>query len=764
MITTGPCSSASLAKCLLAAFCAVSPALAQQASLAVVPDSSLPGKPLFALAEPTARPLDSADLAVAVESSSALSVRRVPIAESTIEVNAAVENVENGEAVVYHVTQLDVLSSAGTYRDFSRYLQVLPGVVWNSDMSNDVLVRGGHPSENLYVVDGIEVPNINHLAVEGSTGGFTSMIDTATVGSVDMKPGAYDARYSSRLSSLIEIHTLEPGERRQEGDFDAGMDGVGGFVDRQFGQKASLLLSGHRSILDLMTDNIGLDGVPVYSNGMARLEWSPGKRDRISALSLNGADSIAITPCANDDSETLLVDTQYGGIRSTDGLVWQHEHSPMVLSSVTASYTQQDQDIGQQMQAAGAIQHPSGSNPCQAFGLTDVYQERTHDGTSTLGYSLGIDRHGWFLSAGSTARLASMNYRVNQPAGQQSPFSSNAAWTDADAFARNIATGQTGSFADVTGHLGGRWTLMAGAREETFALTGAHQFEPRASLALRLNQHQAVNATFGRSSQLAPSINILSYAQNSLLRPLEAQQFSLGSDVWRTNWATASIGAYRKTYSHEPVSTEYPSLMLANMVDTLGQEFVWLPLKTGGRGQSEGLELLVRAHLAGRIQLFASTSYGRTMYAAADRVFRPGNYDFPLVNNSLATLRLHKTMQLSLRNTFASGRPYTPFNVPVSEQQQRGIYDLSQVNALRGPAYNRLDADLSRSFRFKRGLIDLHLGVENALNRKNFLGYAWLDRCVIDEGPDGKCTTDGVPQAMLTQMPVFPSAGLRYSF
>jgi len=49
------------------------------------------------------------------------------------------------------------------------------------------------------------------------------------------------------------------------------------------------------------------------------------------------------------------------------------------------------------------------------------------------------------------------------------------------------------------------------------------------------------------------------------------------------DWATVSLETYRKRYGNEPVSTEYPSLMLANMVDTLGQQFVWLPLKSGGR-------------------------------------------------------------------------------------------------------------------------------------------------------------------------------------
>jgi len=91
--------------------------------------------------------------------------------KTSVEVNAARQTLEDGLAVPYHITQSEILSSAGTWGDFSRFLQLLPGAVWNSDMSNDVMVRGGSPSENLFVVDGIEVPNINHIAVEGTTGG-----------------------------------------------------------------------------------------------------------------------------------------------------------------------------------------------------------------------------------------------------------------------------------------------------------------------------------------------------------------------------------------------------------------------------------------------------------------------------------------------------------------------------------------------------------------------------------------------------------------
>ena len=688
----------------------------------------------------------------------------MPRVQSQVKVSATQQQLPTS-ITSYHVTSAEVLSSAGTWGDFTRYLQLLPGVAWNSDITNEMMVRGGSPEENLYVVDGIEVPNINHIAVEGTTGGFTSMLDTSTIGSVDFKVGDYDSRYSSRLSSLVEIHTLAPEEAHRSGQIDMGISGGGGFLEQPLGKTGNLLLSAHRSVLNLVTNDIGLNGVPIYTNGLARLEWSPSSHDHIAALSLTGADSINMTPQPCDDGDTNPFQTQYGGMRSTDGLVWQHTHSPSMLSTLTVSYSAQGQSIGQQQQSTIYFGQPNCMN--EPIQTTSVYQEHTRDGISTLEYGFQLSHRGWLLSVGETGRLQQFNYSVAQPLGQQSPFNPNPTWTDADNFARNLLTGQTASYAEISAQLGTRWTVIAGAREETFALTGAHAFDPRASIGVRIGGHQGLNASFERSSQLAPTIDILSYAGNAKLRPLQMEQLSAGAELWTSGAFTASLAAYRKHYFNEPESTEYPSLMLANMVDTLGQQFVWLPLQNGGRGQAQGVELSLRAHWKDRIELLGSGSYSKTLYAAADGVLRPGNFDFPLVGNGMATLRLPGKLFASLRDTYATGRPYTPFDIPASEQQQRGVYDLSKVNALRGPAYNRVDADFHRGFHVRGGLLTIYGGVENALNRANFLGYAWEGQCQAPYGTicgENVNAIPNVPEYEVTQMPRFPSFGTSLTF
>lgn len=688
----------------------------------------------------------------------------IPRLRSQVEVSAR-QPFENGVSASYHITSSEVLTSAGTWGDFTRYMQLMPGVTWNTDMSNDIMVRGGSPEENLYVVDGIEVPNINHISFEGSTGGFTSMLDTATISSIDFKVGEYDARYSTRISSLVSIHTLSAQEPRGSGEFDGGISGAGGFYDKPVGSKGSLLLSAHRSILNLVTNDIGLNGVPIYTNGMATFNWSPNSRDHVTALSLSGADSINITPEPCDAGVTNAFQTEYGGMRSTDGMVWQHTHSASMLSTLTASYSEQSQTIGQQQQSTIYFEQSNCFH--LPYQTTSVYQEHTRDDFSTLEYGFQFSRGDWLFSVGEAGRLVHSNYNVAQPLGQQSPFNPNPTWTDADDFARDLYTGQTGSYAEASAQFGTRWTVIAGAREETFALTGAHAFDPRASLGFRISGHQNLNGSYERSSQLAPTIDILSYPGNAKLRPLQMEQYSAGAELWSSGSMTVNFEAYHKRYLNEPESTEYPGLTLANMVETLGQQFVWLPLENGGRGQAEGVELAVRAHWRDRMEWLSSTSYSKTLYAGADGVLRPGNFDFPLVANGMITLRLPRGIFAAIRDSYASGRPYTPFNISASEEQGRGIYDLTKVNALRGPAYNRVDADFHRSFRVRGGLLNLYGGVENALNRANFLGYAWEDQCRAPYGAtcgENVNAIPGVPEYEVTQMPRFPSGGVRLTF
>ncbi len=678
---------------------------------------------------------------------------------STVEVKAANPLDLEAVPITAVIPQKEMQRAAGTFGDFTRYLQVMPGVVWNSDMSNELFVRGGHPTENLFVVDGIEVPNINHFALPDSSGGFTSMIDTALIGSVEMRDDVWDASYSSRLSSLVEIHTRELGAGGHAGEASFGIAGAGGFYQRALGPRGSFLVSAHKSVINLMTNDIGINGVPTYMNGLVKYEYAPTENDHLMLLGVGGDDTMDITPCPSDARATSVIQTQYDGWRSTEAFNWDHMYSTHTNGKFTVSQSMMSELIGQQQQN-GYLNTANNQKTCNPQSLTNVYAQNSRDGLTAMNYTVQTERNGWLVSYGASEHLLNPNELVAQPVGQLSPFTASTTASDAVNFNQNLTTTESAAFGEIEGGFGTRWKLMAGLRGEYFSLDHAAALDPRFSLAYKLNKRQMLHFAAGISSQLPPMMDMISYAANRNLKPITVRQVSLGLRAWQGGWGTLDINLYQKSYNNEPVSTEYPQLMLANMVDTLGQQFVWLPLASMGSVDARGMELALRAHAGSRLQFFTSATYSRTMVRALDGVSRPGNFDVPFAMNTMATLRLPAGIELNTRETMTSGRVYTPFDLAASDTQSRGIYNLSQVNGARGPLYNRLDVEFERGMRIGRGQMDMQLGVENLLNRGNLMGYVWLQNCQVG----AYCAYGQQPMVKVDQMGRFPEASVRYRF
>src|ERR1035438_345837 len=303
-------------------------------------------------------------------------------------------------------------------------------------------------------------------------------------------------------------------------------------------------------------------------------------------------DSINMTPCPSTDA-TSIYQTQYSGWRTTNALGWRHNYSPRVTANLIASSSLTQQNIGQQQQI-GEIVDSSGN--CHTATLLPTYKEDSHTGLSALNYELRAEVRGWLFSAGASGKLTTPDDAVTQPIGQQTPFSVDPKRSDAVTFQRNFATGQSAAFIGAEGSLGKRWKLLAGLRAETFAITGSYALDPRISVAYRLNTRQTLHGSMNISSQLPPIMDMISYPGNRSLHPIQVRQGALGMRLWQASWGTLDAEAYQKNYRREAVSTEYPALMLSNMVDTLGQGFVWLPLTSAGTSEARGLEVALRAH------------------------------------------------------------------------------------------------------------------------------------------------------------------------
>lgn len=669
--------------------------------------------------------------------------------------------IDSNAPAPFHTTAAEVTSSAGTFGDFSRYLQTFPGVVFDTDESNDILVRGGNPLENLFLVDGIEVPNINHITSEASTGGLVSMIDTAALKDVDLHSGGYNASYEERLSSVIDIHTRELKNDTPITEWGFGFSGAGGVSEMPLGSGGSLLLSAHRSLFNLFTNDIGLDGVPIYTNYLVSGTFKVNRIDTLSILALGGIDSINIKPAALDGDETSTIQTQYSGWRTSNGVRWQHIFSPTAFGVMTFSDSEQHEHISEQDQFFENGQ--TVGLPADYDDLVPVYSELTRDSTVNLRY----DAFAGFgskinLISGASVHLYGVNYNIAQPQGEQSALSTNPVRSNADTFVPHFWTGEESAYAEATFKLSNRWSISGGGRAESYQFGGHSWFTPRASTAFQMSPHTGWHASFGEYKQLPPFVYMTAWPENYRLRPIQARHVIAGIDLYTGNRGQLGIEAYQKNYSNYPVSTQYPQMSLANLVDTLGQEFFWLPMVSRGNGITRGVELSGKTRIGSHLVIQANVAWSRAEYSGLDGILRPGNFDYPIVANSVGDYHASQRDEITWRYEVSSGRPYTPYLLTASAAQDRPIYDVSRLNALRLPIYSRLDAEFNHTFvvQHSKRLV-AYAGLDNAFDHMNLLGYFWMPRIGTDDrcvNKPGNCLS---PQYQMKQ---FPDFGIRYSF
>ena len=160
----------------------------------------------------------------------------------------------------------EVRRQPGAQEDVLRAISVAPGVGVTSGARNDLVVRGGAPFENLFVVDNIEVPNINHFGSQGSTGGPISLINIRFIESVTLSTVRFGARYGDRASSATSLTLREGNRERVAGELNVAATQVGAVLEGPIGQQASFFVNVRQSYLDLLFKAIGLSFIPSYSD------------------------------------------------------------------------------------------------------------------------------------------------------------------------------------------------------------------------------------------------------------------------------------------------------------------------------------------------------------------------------------------------------------------------------------------------------------------------------------------------------------------
>lgn len=637
----------------------------------------------------------------------------------------------------YVIQTEELFKVAGARQDVSRYVQLLPGVALGAnDFRNDIIVRGGSPLENLFIVDNIEIPNINAFANFASAGGTTSILDAQLIRDVTFLTGGQPAPFINRTSSVLQVAQTEGARDKFRGRVTVGDPGIGGIVEGPINKgKGSWIVSARRSYLDLFTKDIGIGGVPVLYTYNAKVLYDLTPRDRIWGVSISGSDDIRLgarelteRPDNFDEEEVNNLDIRYGGWRSANGFNWQRLYGSRGVGLLGFSHSEARVDQSVRDLIRNGIPPPTANIADLIAGSPLIYGEKSSEGETTLkydytGYIPMLDK----LQLGGSFKLFRVNYNSRAPFGSDSPYSTVRDINPFD-IRQSFNARQSSAYLQSSRNLNSRWNLTWGGRVDNYQFIGQTRFSPRAGLSYRITDKLSWRASFGTYYQQPQFLFLAAFPQNRDLTPFRSQHYVTGFTYIPNASLRFTVEAYQKDYKDYPVSTQFPALSLASVGDTFQIRDTLFPLTAAGRGRSRGIEFFAEKKWGARWFGNANVSISRATQAGLDGIQRPSTYDFPVIFNSVGGYRLNKKWEFSARTTVTSGRPYTPFDTVLSTQQRRGIFDLTRVNDLRVPAYVRIDVRVDRTFTFRDKPLLVFLGAQNVINRENISGFQWARR------------------------------------
>ena len=631
----------------------------------------------------------------------------------------------------YLLASRDIKQAAGALQDVSRFAQTQPGVVIGSnDFRNDLIVRGGSPLENLFVVDNIEVPNINAFATSASAGGSVGLIDAELIRDVTFLTGGYPAPFGNRVSSVTQLALREGSREEARQMVSVGFLGAGGVLEGPLGKgKGSWVVSARRSFLDVFTDDIGVGGVPVIYALNAKVVYDLSERDRIWAVNVTGLDELrlgATTESDPEESELATLDINYNGYRSATGVNWQRVFgsSGVGLLGITQSVATVDTAYKDLLRAPQPA--PPGESLDDLIERSPViYSEDSAERETTIKYDYtGFGQILKKVQLGGAVKRISADYVAAQPFGYDNPWSPSPG-TDVLDLDFDQVSYDFGAYVQATWDPSERVGTTFGGRVDRYGYTKKTRVSPRLGLSYKLSKTLRWQSSFGIYYQQTSPLLLAAFPGNNELDPLRADHYVTGLSWTPDPSLRISAEGYWKEYRDYPVAADYAAVTLANIGDTFDVRESLFPLVSEGRGRAYGVELVLEKLFTDKWFAQANVALSNTRHAGLDGELRPGAFDYPAVVKFVGGYRFAERWELGGRFTYLSGRPYTPYDEAASTAQRRGIYDQALVNGVRAEAYARLDVRVDRIILSGAQTLLVYAGAQNITNRRNFAGYSW---------------------------------------
>jgi hypothetical protein len=621
-----------------------------------------------------------------------IDVERTPgVAQDIGEIRVTgVRGADTGRAInsTESMTRREMQSEPGAVWDLQRIFGYQLGVTTSSDMTNNIVVRGGNPSENQIFVDHIEMPNISHLSWQGETGGGIGIVNMDFVRDATFHTGGFPAEYGGKLSSVLDVRFREGNRERLGGEMELSMAGVGGGLEGPLQDgKGSWVASYRKSFLDLLKEPIRLAAVPHYEDAHGKIVLDLSPEQTLSVLGIVGRDDIDIKWVRDADRAV------FDGLKYAVGANWRVDLGSEAASRVTLSQTGNYYDV----QVYQVDDEPVYTND-------SAERETTIEGVIDIGESYA---DAW--QVGAMARLVDFRHTIDSRAWRG--FSENqgrAVWLGDQEIDERHEAFQFAGFVHRDMTIGDTVTARLGVRAQRSELTDSTTVDPRFGLAWRITPDATFSLTGGRYHQPPTYVELTLNRGNFELKDAEARHMIAGLEVNLAEGARVRAEVYRKLYDNVPVFEDADSIAPSGRLVNDGEKRV------------TGVDVLLekRAKDGAFGSVIATLSESRSLDALGE--WYADDFDYRRMLMLTGGVPLVGGWRASGRWRYVGGRPFTQF--PIVELED-GSYDLvpdfESRNQVRYPDYHRLDLRMDRRLDFAGWGTSLFFEVQNVYNREN---------------------------------------------
>ena len=605
----------------------------------------------------------------------------------------------------------EIEKAPGANRDISKVVQNYPGVAFSPiGYRNDLIVRGGGPSENRFYLDGVEIPNINHFSTQGASGGPVGLIDADLIRSVKFYSGAFPADRGNALSSVLDFSLRDGDMERNSLKATLGASEVSLSSNGHLGKKTSYLVSVRQSYLQALFKVLGLPFLPAYTDASFKLKTRFDSHNELTLLGLGGLDRMKLNlGIEGEDAEYML--SYLPKIEQetyTVGGVYRH-YTPIHVQTIVLSQSYlNNRNIKYR-------NNDESSEDNLTLHLGSVEQETKLRMENTSSWSV------WKVKAGfdlNYSRYKSDEYRK----------------IFADAlreynYHTDLSLWRWGLFASIDYAAPDKsFTASIGVRTDGNNYSDKmkelwRQLSPRLSVSYRLADGLFLSGHVGLSYQL-PSYTALGFKGeagnyvNKHLDYISVSQESVGLSWTPNENMEFSVEGFYKLYGNMPfsLSDQIPLSCKGNDYGTIGNE----ALSSQAKGRSYGAELMFKWLLTQKLNLSSSLTIFKSEFKDGKQgSYVPSAWDNRFILNVSGTYNFPKHWSLGAKVSCIGGSPYTPYDeaksslVEAWDVQGRAYYDYSRYNQERLPVFGQLDVRVDKTFYLKKYMLGFYLDIQN---------------------------------------------------